>query len=158
MSDFIQCHFLPDLSSSHPNRNHNRCFSPALSPALPLITISSVFPQEMRWNLRFASTCFMVATFGWTLSSGCVDTSLWFQPSVSLWQWKPQGGGSHPPNCGPLTGLPGAASTPSTVVTDCPWPPRAPNCVVLNRMSSRSPRPEGTHSQKPEPSCGACPC
>ena len=97
MSDFIQCHFLPDLPPSHPNRNHNRCFSPALSPALPLITFSSVFPQEMRWNLRFATTCFMVASFGWTLSSGCVDTSLWFQPSVSLWQWKSQGASSHPP-------------------------------------------------------------
>lgn len=32
---------------------------------------------------------------------------------------------------------------------------RARGCVALNRMSSWSPRPEGTLSQKPEPPCGA---
>lgn len=43
----------------------------------------------------------MVGTFEWTLSSGCINASLWFQPSVSLWQWKPQGGGSRPSTVGP---------------------------------------------------------
>lgn len=58
MSEFIQWHFLPDLSPSHPNRNHSRFFSAVLSPALPLITFPSVFPQEMGWKLSFAEHVF----------------------------------------------------------------------------------------------------
>lgn len=90
---------------------------------------------------------FQFGTFEWTLSSGCINASLWFQPSVSLWQWKPSGRGSRPSTVGPWLWPPGASSTPFTVVTDCPWPPGPKGCVVLSRMSSWSPRPEGTLSQ-----------